>query len=290
MLRSKGRTDIIVLGIVCIVFLTSTIALFIMKELEHKRCVIAELRLEETEKANDALKSDLEELIKIKSSIEAKLDELVRKNEILDSEFKAIASEKETLTEELNKKTLLFSSIKEDVDSERKARLVLVEKLSMAEEDYQAIKDELDIVRKAKEALETRLSKLKNDAKGRIKLEKIVVTSNSEEKLEYTPRPAPVIIQPEHTSTNYSSQNQNNNFMTGQLMVVNRIFGFIVVNLGVTSGLELDTKLKLYDNNIYLGDAQVEKLYNNMSALTILTLNMINRLQEGDVIRIKSAN
>lgn len=71
-----------------------------------------------------------------------------------------------------------------------------------------------------------------------------------------------------------------------QVLSVNRKFNFAVVNFGSRDKLQVGSTLQVEQNGKPVGRLQVEKLYENFSACTILEENKPASIREGDLVRL----
>lgn len=70
-----------------------------------------------------------------------------------------------------------------------------------------------------------------------------------------------------------------------QVLTVNKKFNFVVVNLGQRDGVKIGDELAIYRDENVIGRVQVEKLYDNFSAATILEEASNDEIQTSDVVR-----
>jgi|GEM_PF-658459 len=216
---------------------------------------------------NQQLKSDLDAAITAKASIEQQLNETTAiKNELqtrvdqMKQEAEALAGQieqekrsKEDAVAQLNQRTQENESLKTSLEAEKNEKLTLKANL---ENENKVLQAQLNEVKTAKESLEKKLKQTL--ARKGIKLEKIVVKPETGEMVPQ-----------------------------GQVLVVNREFDFVVVNLGENDGLKVGSKLQVFDNNNQsLGVVEVEKIYGNMSAATITPDAKKDKISEGNIIKI----
>lgn len=71
----------------------------------------------------------------------------------------------------------------------------------------------------------------------------------------------------------------------GQVVVINREFDFIVMNLGRNHGLAVGQEFQIVRGSEVLGRAKVEKVYDELSAAALLPESKKNAIREGDVVR-----
>ena len=68
-------------------------------------------------------------------------------------------------------------------------------------------------------------------------------------------------------------------------MTVNRKFDFVVVNLGSRDNLRMGDRLEVLRDGKSIASVEVEKLYDNFAAATIVEERKNAQIQEGDSIR-----
>lgn len=71
----------------------------------------------------------------------------------------------------------------------------------------------------------------------------------------------------------------------GQVVVVNREYDFIVMNLGKNQGLIVGQEFQVMRNREVLGRVKVEKVYDELSAAAILPNSKKDSIREGDSVR-----
>ena len=73
---------------------------------------------------------------------------------------------------------------------------------------------------------------------------------------------------------------------TGDVLVVNKKFNFVVSNIGKLDGVDIGTEIDIYRGERFIAKTKIEKLYDSMSAATILPEYKDVRIREGDQARI----
>ena len=76
--------------------------------------------------------------------------------------------------------------------------------------------------------------------------------------------------------------------MNGEVLIVNKKFDFVIINIGKYDGLSPGDNLEVYRNSEFLAKAQVEKLYDRMSAATILPQYTKVAIKPGDQVLIRT--
>ncbi len=70
----------------------------------------------------------------------------------------------------------------------------------------------------------------------------------------------------------------------GQVVVINREYDFIVMNLGKNHGLRIGQEFKIVRDNEVIGRVRVEKVYDELSAAALLPNSKKNSIREGDLV------
>ena len=68
----------------------------------------------------------------------------------------------------------------------------------------------------------------------------------------------------------------------GKILVINKDYNFVVINLGSLDGVELEDIFLVYQNDSYIGDIQVAKTTEIMSACTFVSEEIKDKIREGD--------
>ncbi len=198
--------------------------------------------------AKASVEQQLTETTAIKNELQTKVDQMKQEAEALANQIAQEKQLKENALAQLSQKTQENESLRKSVETERNERMALKASL---ENENNSLKSQLNEVKTAKESLEKKLKQTL--ARKGIKLEKIVVKPETGE------------IVPE-----------------GQVLVVNKEFDFVVINLGENDGLKVGSKLQVFNkDNQPLGVVEVEKIYGNMSAATITPTAQKDKITEG---------
>ncbi len=70
--------------------------------------------------------------------------------------------------------------------------------------------------------------------------------------------------------------------LEGKIMVVNKDYNFVVINLGSKDGVNTGDAFALYHNNKYVGDIKIEKIHESMSAADFTSACIKDVVSEGD--------
>jgi len=193
----------------------------------------------------------LSETSAIKDQLQVTVDSMKKDAEAFAAMIEQEKRQKEEAVAQLQQYMQKLTSTKKALESERQQAISMKDKFK---KDLDAIMVQLQEVKTAKESLENKL-KQTLASKG-IKLEKIVVRPETGEMVS-----------------------------EGQILVVNREFDFVVINLGENDGLKVGSRLEVYTGDEKIGIVEVEKIYGNMSAATILPETQKDKVKEGCSVR-----
>ncbi len=75
----------------------------------------------------------------------------------------------------------------------------------------------------------------------------------------------------------------------GKVVTVDQAHRFIVIDIGQTQGVQAGENLAVYQDGRLLGEARIERVYQTLSAATVLSSDVIQRVQVGDAVFIALA-
>ena len=70
-----------------------------------------------------------------------------------------------------------------------------------------------------------------------------------------------------------------------QVMTINRNFNFVVLNIGARDNVKMGERMTVEQKGNSIATVEVEKLYDNFSAATIVEERSDSKIQEGDAVR-----
>jgi len=251
-LAIKGL-DLLIWGLIILLIGSSGYLLAAKTNLEKLNSLLnQQLKRALTEKAS--MKSELEETIAIKDELQVRVDEAMQEALVLAGQIEEEKRIKDEALAQMEAAVGQMEGLENQVKLERKEKQRLAVTLKNAENKNEKLESDLGQLKLAKKSLE---KKLKDALKRRgVKLDKIVV-----------------------------SPKEKAGAPQGRVLVVNREFDFVVVNLGESDGLEVGTALEILSDGQVIGKAEVEKIYGNMSAAVILPETQKQSLKEGDLVR-----
>ena len=264
-----------------IAFLASSVAaanFYFGKAAEHSKRVWTEQQLQTVKKEVDALQKERDELMTAKSSLEEQTADLTKQAKAVADQLAQEKRAREALTTELAQIRKESTNFKSQLDQAQGSAKALTDDLAKAKQSYQALSNELTTLRQAKEALEKRVKEML--AARAKEAEQIVVTNPAAPRTAVSPAgkpvaaaaPAPVKGGPE-----------------GKVLVINREFDFVVVNLGSKDGIRKGNRFAVVRGDKSIMNVEVDKVYDNMVAANMMEEEKKGlEIKEGDTVRLLS--
>ncbi|MCK4994813.1 MAG: hypothetical protein KAS13_07210 [Candidatus Omnitrophica bacterium] len=260
------------------------VVLYFLKQSELDKRLAVEKRLEQVETEYNELDKELEDTMLVKKQLEFDLELGQEKYRKISTDYKSAQDENEKLGKKLETKMKVIASLKSKLEKETNVSTKVSTKLERVSRDYDDIKTQLLQIRMAKEALENRIIQMsRKNRRNSVELEKIIVDSDkpalrapeagsvvgitTAKKADYTPLGPPAKLE-------------------GQVLVVNKEFAFVVINVGEKDGIKNSEVLDVYRGAELLGKVQVERIYDTMSSAIILPKVTKKEIKEGDSVKL----
>ena len=241
--------------VVAVVFLVSTIFSLLLFMGERNAKLSLQNELAETMKAKKKLLLELEEVKVIKSDLELKLSALEAQAKMLGENYEKEKAQAESMKRDLTKKDSELASIKGQVDAVKNEKQSLQATLDDEKLKYAQLRERVDKLVAVKDELEKKIK----DVVGKqgVELERIVVKEEGE--------------------------------LEGKVLVVNKEYNFIVTNIGSEDNVTLGDIITVFRDGKYVGEGQIEKIYDTMSASTVVKETKPGAIQVNDraVVRPK---
>ncbi|MCG2711184.1 MAG: hypothetical protein L6416_02500 [Candidatus Omnitrophica bacterium] len=285
--QKKGPSIITVLLVVfMIASLSGAGILYFLKENEVNRRLAVEKKLEQAETDYKDLGKELKDTVRLKGQLEADLARGLENYRRLEDDYKNRQSENEKLSNKLESKIKDIASLKAQLEKETSASTKVSTKLERVSRDYDDIKAQLSQIRMAKEALENRIIQMsRKNRRDSVELERIIV--DSDQPLQAAPEVENV------TEAVTDAQNKSVFIplgpparIEGQVLVVNKEFAFVVINIGEKDGIKSAEVLDVYRGRELMGKVQVERIYDTMSSAIIIPKETKKEIKEGDSVKV----
>ena len=218
------------------------------------------------------------------NQLKAKLDEVQQAKDHADEELTRVSKELGQAKEDLAKAAEVRETLASSIEDREKEIARLTKSLEQAQTDSKQItsqltdlqserdksKKQLVDLQKAKSELESKVIELSGQPT--VELEKIRV--GSDQSVDASGK---AVAMPVSALSGVAAQ--------GQVVVVNREYDFVVVNMGRNRGLSIGQEFKIIRGEEVLGKVKVEKVYDELSAAAILPESQKNNIREGDSVR-----
>ena len=287
-MSNKGKSPIIVLIVLIVLSLALAITVFLTFQKEKVKNVKLQAELEDIKTAQKITESKLTESKKTISGLELKLKEAQARIDTLTSDLE---QEKVARQEESTK----VEQLKKELDDQKKKRADLEKTISeerkVSNDQFQRMQS-LDLKRVTLEArikeLESELGQNKN-----VELGTIVVAPESEEAPAAAKEAAKPAEKAAKNAAAVPAPSANTNIrpsssFEGKVLVVNKDYNFVVINMGSRDGLRVGDVFSVYHNAKYVGDVKVDKVHDSMAAAGFSSVDMKDKVSEGDKVETKA--
>lgn len=283
--QKKGSPVItILLVILTIAALSAAVFLYIAKEDESSLRIDAEKKIEELTMAKLEVEKELQDTLLVKRQLESDIEQGRVNLANLLADFQQEKQGHASLKKQYEAKLQTISSLRARLEKEENVSVKMSTKLIKVSREYNDLRTQLRQIRMAKEALENRMLEMnRKQANESVKLETIVVKEDNtatNTPPAMTQAPATSAEQPAIVRLGPPAK------LEGQVLVVNKEFSFVVINLGEKDGLEDSAVLDVYRGRELLGKVQVERIYDTMSSAVILPRVTKGEIKEGDIVKL----
>ncbi len=277
----KPKLSTILLSLALIGALVGAVVIFLDRNKEQARRIWVEDQLEKIKAAKVSLEQERDELAKVKETLETQLTDANTQAKKLSEELATEKRSRDAVSDELNKARTQASDLNKKMQMVETEKKAVSDELARAKQSYQALSNELTTLRQAKEALERRVKEMltaqSSDA------ERIVVNPAAVPGAAAVPAAAAV-----RGAKPAASAVSSGAGLEGKVLVVNKEFNFVVVNIGAKDGLQSGSRVEISRSGKKIGSAQVERLYDNMAAATVLIEEQKGQIKEGDLVQVTS--
>lgn len=266
----RASSSTILLIALTLIFLSAAAAGFYLYQKEHTKNIELEERIEELNIKQKITEAKFLEAQKVISTLEVKIKESVAQiSELSDEIIKEKTAKDEVLSN--------LEKIKQEIEEQKAVKLDLENKLNQAQDQVRSMQGKLVTLDSDKKDLEIKIKDLEEKSQG-VELGTIVVspeaatTDNVKGKKKAKAVKEIKEIAPAEKS------------LEGKVLVVNKEYNFVVINLGSKDGVGLGQVFSIYLGNSYIGDVKVEKLHDNMAAAGFTSEDTKAKVKEGDKV------
>ncbi|MCX5707279.1 MAG: hypothetical protein NTW13_06505 [Candidatus Omnitrophica bacterium] len=241
---------------------------FYLLQQERAKSMALQEKVDELETKYRISEAKLMESQKIAASLGVKVKDITTQIETLSNELQ---QEKSTKEEALGK----IEQMKVDLEQQKSLRSDLEKKLNDSQEEVKKIQDKLVALESQKIDLEAKAKEAEAKIKvPGVELGKIEVNKGLKEKklAEPVKKEEPPVLKA----------------LEGKILVVNKEYGFAVINLGSKDKVGMGDTFAVYQGNQAIGDIKVEKLHDSMAAAGFTSEDIKDKIREGDKVVKKS--
>ena len=287
----KAKGPVMLLVILLIAAIAAAVLGFISLQKEKEKNVIL---TEEKERLEVQKRSAEKQITDLKGQIDDLKQDITQKQaKIKDFDNQlTLANNELTLEKEAKESALAeLSGVKSTIGGLTSAKSALEAELKASKEALDDLRNQLTTIETAKQSLEQKLKESEVNPKVKDKdvqqLDKIVVTpaaGNAPAVPAGDISPAmPVAPAPSTADVpQVSSSEPAVAPLEGKVLVVNKEYDFIVVNLGQKENVGIGQTIELFRKDKKLGQAKVEEVRDTMSVATPVTKDMIKQVKEDD--------
>ena len=286
-MTKAGKAVVVLLGIVAAlgVGVAGVAISFQMRERDLRVARENELRLVKGEK--DELEEQLSEVRQAKSRIERELADAKDDLEAAARQLADERQEKEQLAKTAEDRQQQIDRMLQDLEQARGDQRILTDQLGRLRDEHTALQRQMTSLNQAKTQLEQKVVELSKHPT--VELDKVVVNplaaSSPTVSAGASDSAASPQTQADADTASSPPPSVEASPLQGQIIVVNREYDFIVVNLGSNQGLALGQEFQVVRGDQVLGRVKVEKVYEELSAAAILPNSNKDAIREGDAVK-----
>lgn len=270
-LTVEGKALVPLLGVLATLAIGVAAVAIVLQMRERDRRVATERELVIAQTEREELKSQLQDVTLQKASIEQQLalaqGDLAKTKANLDA---AVAT-KDALTKSIEDRQKEIERLTKDLEQTRAERKQLAADMTELRSQRVGLQQQLKDLETAKTQLQSKVMELSE--RPTVELDKIVVGD--------TPQPLSDLRSDYVTPISLTGAKPTD----GQVIVVNREYDFVVMNLGKNHGLSIGQEFQVLRGTDVVGKVKVEKVYDELSAAAILPESSKDLIQEGNTVR-----
>ena len=264
-MKPQGRVLVILLGIVAIVSMAGAGAAVFLQMQERDLRLAKERELSVVKTQKEEVEQELEEVKAAKEKAETELTQAKTQVEQALAQVAEERKAKETLAKSVEDRQKEVDRLAKDMEQFKTERQTFQDQVAKLKGDQEKLQKQLTDLEEAKADLERKV--LEFSKHPNVELDKVVVTGGG----------------PDGAAGDLSATTGGGG-LQGKVVVVNREYDFIVMNLGKNQGLAIGQEFQILRGQQVLGKVRVEKLYDELSAASILPESNKDAIREGDVV------
>lgn len=272
-MTGKTKAPIVVLGILILFSLFLTGVVFNLLQKEKTRNLSLNEQIEEVTTKQRIAETKLQEAKENISALEAKLQDAQSQIDKLSQDLEQEKTAKLEASSQVDQ-------LKTELEQQRSLRKDLESKIVQAQEETKKMQALLSDLESKKTELETKIKDLESQVQK-------AAQSQEGQGVEL----GTIVVSPEGTTAEQPTTTEEvakketpASALEGKILVVNKDYNFVVINLGSKDGVEVGNIFSVYHNNNYVGDVKVEKVHDSMSAADFVSIDIKDKVNEGDKV------
>ncbi len=266
-MNQSGKLLVPVLGILAALGVSAAGVALVMHMQEREKRVATEQELALVVGERDELKGRLTEVERVKAETDVQLSRVRADLSKVEADLATSQETQKELAASVENREQEIARLTKDLTALRDERGTLAAQVEELTRERETLQTRLTDLEAAKGDLETKVMELSDQPT--VELEKVSVSGAAV--------PAAGTVQPAMAVSSAVTD--------GQVVVVNREYDFIVMNLGRTHGLAVGQEFSIVRGDEVLGHVKVEKIYDELSAAAILPNSKKDSIREGDQVK-----
>jgi len=268
-MNRKGAILIPALTGLIFISLALAVGAFYSYQNEHAKAIQLQAQVDELTTRQKITEGKLADAKKEATELQLRLQEAKAQITALG---KDLEQEKSARLEASNK----LEQFKADLEQQKTLRKNIENSLDRAHADGNKLNEEIKIIKQQKEELEAKIKDLETGA-SEVQLGKVVVNSEPA-AADLQGKNPPVPLKAGKKSEVAVAKN-----LEGKVMVVNKEYNFVVINLGSKDGINTGDLFSVYHGGKIVGEVKVEKVHESMSAAGF-AVELKDTLKENDKV------
>lgn len=261
-MTNRGRTLTIVWGVFAGIATVVAITSIVLQIRERELRLEKEQQLLLAKAENEDLSDQLRRTRLAQQQAEAELNQAQSQLEQALHQAAEARQASEALTQAVEARQQEVDRLTKDLEQIRADRAALAEQVVQLE----TLQREVKSLRQAKADLESKVLELSEHPT--VQLDPVLITQGGVTE-----------------GGGSSARRASDQPLQGHVLVVNREYDFIVVNLGRNQGLSIGQEFQVVRGQEVLGHVKIEKIYDELSAAAILPNSNKDAIREGDSVR-----
>lgn len=261
-MADKAKGPVMLLIILLIVAIVAAFLGFIGLQREKQNSAILSKEIEGLEEKKQAAERE-------NITLKQKIDELNQDISKLQTKVKDFDAELALINNDLASERKAKEDALSEAQSLRNIKSELEAKLKINEEKINNLNSELTAAKGARQELERKLKELEARSQD-VQLDRIVVSGGQKSAADI-------------------SEAEESAQLEGKVLVVNKEYDFIVVNLGQKDNISIGDKLEVLHLDKKIGEVKIEEVRDTMSVAIPLAQDLVRQISEDDKVIYKKS-